>query len=142
MGADAFTLAREIAEGDCEMTPEAVRWLREGMRRFLAGDDLAVSLRLTGSCRKRARNEALLRAAAILDDGRGLPPWGLSHQLAAAQARFESAVWPRCKADEAAELSALNSALRDAFATGAKPLRDPRRLYDLLATDKPVLICQ
>lgn len=141
MGADAFMLARKIAEGGCEITPEMMRWLRDGMHRFLAGENLAVSLRLTGACRKKARNEALLRAAAILDDGRGLSPWELSRQLAVAQVRFESAVWPRYRAGEAADLSGLNSALRDAFATGAKPL-EQRRLYDLLATDKPVLICQ
>lgn len=142
MVVDAFRMAREIAEGDNEVSPEAVRWLREGLRRFLAGDDLAVALRLTGACRKKARNEALLRAAAILDDGRGLSPWELSRQLALAQARFESAVWPRYRAGEAADLSALNSALRDAFVTRAKPLREQRRLYDLFATDKPGLICQ
>lgn len=142
MVVDAFLLAREIAEGDNEVSPEAVRWLREGMRRFLAGGDLAVALRLTGACRKKARNEALLRAAAILDDGRGLSPWKLSRQLAQAQDRFESVVWPRCRAGKTTELSALDSTFRDAFATGAKPLRAADRLYDLLVADKPDLICQ
>lgn len=142
MAADAFMLARQIADDEGEITPEATRWLREGMRRFLAGEKLTVSLHLTGTDQKRERNDALLRAAAILDDGRDLTPWQLSRQLAQAQERFESVVWPRCRAGKAVELSALNSAFRDAFATGAKPLRAAERLYDLIATDKPDLICQ
>lgn len=142
MAVDAFRLAREIAEGEGDLAPEAVRWLRAGMRRFLAGDNLAVSLHLSGTDRKRERNDALLRAAAILDDGRDLPPWELSRQLAQAQTKFESVVWPRCRVGRATDLSALNSALQDAFATGAKPLRAKERLYDLLTADKPGLICQ
>lgn len=142
MAVDAFRLAREIAEGDNEVSPDAVRWLREGLRRFLAGEELAVSLHLTGTDGKRERNAALLSAAAILDDGRGLTPWKLSRQLAQAQDRFESVIWPRCRAGKATDLSALDSAFRDAFATGVKPLRAADRLYDLLVTDKPDLICQ
>lgn len=142
MVVEAFRLAREIADGEGDLTPEAVRWLRDGMRRFLADEKLAVSLHLTDTDGKMERNAALLRAAAILDDGRGLTPWKLSRQLAQAQDRFESVTWPRCRAGKATELSALDSAFRDAFATGVKPLRAADRLYDLLVTDKPDLICQ
>lgn len=142
MAVDAFRLAREIAEGDNEVSPDAVRWLREGIRRFLAGDDLADALRLTNAHRVKARNEALLRAAAILDDGRGLAPWELARLLESALARFETAFQPRCKQIKSAGMSPLNAALRDAF-TGARPLRGQRRLYDLLlAADNFPRNCQ
>jgi hypothetical protein len=142
MAVDAFRLAREIAEGEGDLAPEAVRWLREGVRRFLAGDDLADALRLTNAHRVKARNEALLRTAAILDDGRGLSPWELARLLEAALARFETAFQPRRKQIKSAGLSPLNAALRDAF-TGARPLRGQRRLYDLLlAADNFPRNCQ
>ena len=131
MAVDAFRLAREIAEGDNEVSPEAVCWLREGIRCFLTGNDLADALRLTTAHRIKARSEALLRAAAILDDGRGLSPWELARLLEAALARFETAFQPRCKQVKSAGLSPLNVALCGAF-TGARQLRGQRRLYDLL----------
>jgi hypothetical protein len=125
-------LAERLADGG-SLDDEALDWLAQGLRRFLAGDaPLDVCLRLTASNRMATRNRALLRAAGILDAGRNLPAWELAGHLAHEVNRFETAIWPRIQQGTQGPLSPLQSALRDAFATGAKVLTSRRRLYDLL----------
>lgn len=125
-------IAERLAAGG-SLDDEALAWLAHGLRRFLAGDaPLEVCLRLTASNRISARNSALLCAAGILDAGRNLPAWELADYLAHAVNRFETVTWPRIQSGQQGPLSPLQTALRDAFATGAKPLTSQRRLYDLL----------
>ena len=123
-------LAERLAAGDPD--PEALAWLAHGLRRFLAGAaPLDVCLRLTASNRISTRNRALIRAAGILDAGQNLPAWELADRLRQAVNRFE-AVWKRIQAGAQDPLSPLQSALRDAFASGARPLTSQRRLYELI----------
>lgn len=133
---DVLEIVSRIIDGD--LPPEALPWLQVGFQRYMRGEaPLEVCLRLTGANRIRARNTALLRAAAILDDDRGLSPWKLAGELAQAIRRFQSV---RCVTEN---LSPLNASLQSAFAAGAKPLRARERLYDLLrGTDKLPMNCQ
>jgi hypothetical protein len=125
-------IAERLADGGT-LDPEALAWLSQGLKRYLRGDaPLDVCLRLTASNKIATRNRALLRAAGILDAGRNMPAWELAELLAKAVNRFESVTWPRIQQGMQDTLTPLQTALRDAFATGAKPLTSRRRLYDLL----------
>ena len=128
---EPLVLAERLAAGDPD--PEALAWLAHGLRRFLAGAaPLDVCLRLTASNRIATRNRALIRAAGILYADQHLPPWELADRLRQAVNRFETVTWKRIQAGAQDPLSPLQSALRDAFASGAKPLTSQRRLYELI----------
>lgn len=91
--ADPVMLARRAANGEASAIIN--EWLSGGMARYLAGERLDVALRLDRVNRIRQRNEALLKAAELLDDGRG--PWPLARRLQDAIERFEFDVWPRAR---------------------------------------------
>jgi|GEM_PF-4901757 len=126
-------IAERLADGG-SLDPEALAWLSQGLKRYLRGDaPLDVCLRLTASNKIATRNRALLRAAGILDAGRNLPAWELARHLSHEVNRFQTAVWPRIQTGaQNVTLTPLQSALRDAFATRAKPLTSRQRLYDLI----------
>jgi hypothetical protein len=129
---DSIALAQAVVAG--QWPPEALPWLQGGLRAYLAGGQpLEDALGLTRPNRVKVRNAALMRAARILDDGRGRPPWELAGLLEQAIRRFEGDTLKRIRAGTAMELSPLNSALAEAWGGGARPLRSRRRLYDLLA---------
>ncbi|MDP2111870.1 MAG: hypothetical protein Q8N48_02585 [Thiobacillus sp.] len=127
-------LAERFAAGE-PPTAATLGWLRTSIQRILRGDAPAdVCLRLTMACRKAARNDALIRAARIVDAGRGLSAWHLAELVRQAVNRFETVTLPRIRRGDAGELSPLDSELRDAFATGAPPLTTQHRIYDVLAS--------
>ncbi|MFN3545441.1 MAG: hypothetical protein ACK4UX_11400 [Thiobacillus sp.] len=127
-------LAVRLAAG---AAPDAatLAWLRAGFEKFLHGDaPLHVSLRLTVGNRAAARNACLVRAAQILDAGRGLSAWHLAELVRQAVARFESVIAPRIQRGDAGVLTPLDAALHDAFASGAVPLRSQHRIFFVLAS--------
>jgi hypothetical protein len=132
--ADPIALAHALAHDDGpDLPPGALAWLRAGMRRFLRGDaSLDVALQLTGARRVATRNAALLRAATLLAAGTEVSDWNQAAQLAGAIKRFESVILPRWRRDEAMYLCDVDAALLAAHQSGARKLRSPRRLYDLL----------
>lgn len=91
-------LARRAVAVD--FSPEAATWLAEGMRRHLAGDDLARAFGLDRASPIRQRNRALRSAAALLDQDDG--PWRFACRLEAAIWRYEGRIRP------------LNNAIKDA----------------------------
>jgi hypothetical protein len=127
-------MAERTAAGEL---PDAntLAWHAESWRRFLSGHgSLEVCFRVTMGNRKAARNDALIRAAQIIDAGRGLSSWHLAELVRQAVKRFELVTLPRIQRGDADELSPLDSELRDAFATGAPPLTTQHRIYDVLAS--------
>ncbi len=132
---DAVALAHDIAlADDGEALPdEATAWLRSGLRRWLRGEaDLVIALQLHRGAHQASRNRALLKAASILDDDRGLTAWALSELLYKAQLRFEAHTLVQIKRGIPRSLSPLDEALLEAWRSNARPLRSRRRLYDLL----------
>lgn len=125
--------AVRIAAGE-PLDDDDLAWLRVGFQRWLRGDGTAEHcFRLTGGNRMAARNAALVRAARILDAGQGQSAWHLAELVRQAIVRFESVIIERIHRGDAGELSAVDAALRDAFASGAQPLRSQQRIYDQLA---------
>jgi hypothetical protein len=126
-------LAERLAAGE-PPTAATLGWLRTSLQRILRGDAPAdVCLRLTMACRKAARNDALIRAAQIIDAGRGLSAWHLAELVRQAVKRFETVILPRIQRGDAGALSPLDSELRDAFATGAPPLTSRQRIFGVLS---------
>lgn len=124
---NAATLANLAAQG--EFSPQVQAWLARGLAQYLAGDPLEQALGLTGGSRVQTRNLHLLEAAMILDDGRGLTDWRLAGELRAAILRR---LHRGSSGDHDVDL-----VLQAAEATGVRPLRSRRRLYELL-TNSPV----
>lgn len=121
---NAATLANLAAQG--EFSPEVRQWLRLGLAAYLAGDSLEQALGLTGGSRVQARNGRLVAAAKIIDAGRGLTNWRLAGELRAAILR-------RLHRGSSGD-TAVDLVLQAAEATGARPLRSRRRLFDLLTS--------
>lgn len=129
-------LAARLAAGEAPDTA-TVRWLCRGFQNFYRGcGPLDVCLQLTAGNRISARNAALALAAQIIDAGRGLSAWHLAELVRQAADRFESLTLPRLRRGVAGTLTPLDSALRDAFAAGAAPLRSRQRIYDVISTFK------
>lgn len=121
-------LVRRAAAGD--FSPEVAAWLAEGMRRHLAGDDLAQAFGLDRASRLRQRNRALRAAAALLDQDDG--PWRCACRLAAAIRRYEARIRPLLKRDPHMPLAPLDQALRQAFDTGERVPSTARNLFELI----------
>ena len=126
-GPDPSTaLARRAAAGDVD---EHVRaWLAEGFARHAAGEPLEHALRLDRASRLRQRDAELLRAAQAL--GEQPSTWALAIALEAAVRRFRDRVQPFLADGRA--LGELDTALRDAFATGERVPTGRRQLWELL----------
>ncbi|WP_231378036.1 hypothetical protein [Thioalkalivibrio sp. ALE12] len=114
-----------------EMPPEAARWLRTGLRRYLDGDALENALHLTGTDLLRVRNRALKQAAMILDPDSELSAWDRAGRLARDLKRFEASTWPRVRHTDGTDLAPYRRALFDVLRSGAPPARSQRRIYDL-----------
>lgn len=121
-------LAHRLAAGD--LSPEVAKWLSDGMRRHLAGEDLEHALGLDRTAALRRRNQALLQAAALLGDDDGA--WRCACRLAAAIRRYDARVAPLLERDPERELAPIDEALRRAFETGQRIPRTPRNLYELI----------
>lgn len=131
--ANPILLAERLAAGE---PPDAqcLEWLRVGFKLFLRGAGPAdVCLRLTGASRMAARNGALIRAAHLIDGGRGISAWQLAELLRQDVVRFRGVTLSRIQRGDAGELTPVQAALADAFASGAQPLTSRQRLYDLLS---------
>lgn len=130
MTVDTLLLLTRAAKGDAvELPADLAAALLQA-----APADLPVLLGLDRASRTRRRNAALARAAALLAaDGCGA--WIAAGRLAAAIERFERALWPALLGGAHLELSDIEHALREAFATGATPVTCQRRLFELLRTD-------
>lgn len=119
--------AREPPDAGC------LEWLYTSCARIQHGDGPAdVCLQLTGTNRMTARNKALIRAAHLIDDGRGFSAWQLSELLQHAVLQFRDITLPRIPRGDAGELTPVQVALADAFASGAMPLTSRGSLYKLL----------
>lgn len=131
--ANPILLAERLAAGE-PPNAECLEWLRVGFKRFLHGDGaVEVCLRLTGTSRMGARNKALIRAAHLIDGGRGISAWQLAELLRQAVVRFMDVTLPRIQRGDAGELTPVQAALADAFASGAQPLTSRQSLYNLLS---------
>lgn len=133
---DPLALAAEISrlEPGAQLSAAHVEWISSGLRRFLRGDGtLEDCLFLNGAARVRARNRALLKAAEILDDGRGIRPNPLAGMLERAISRFENLYPPHRREQKHVDgMTPLNLAIYQAFTSGARALKSQRKLHDLL----------
>jgi hypothetical protein len=133
MESNPILLAERIAAGE---PPDAatLEWQHVGFKRWQRGDGtLEVCLGLTGGNRMTARNKALIRAAHLIDGEQRLSAWQLAELLRQAVVRFRDVTLERIQRGDAGELTPLQAALADAFASGAQPLTSRQRLYDLLS---------
>lgn len=120
--------AREPPDAQC------LEWLYTSFGHIHRGDGpVDVCLGLTGASRVGARNKALIRAAHLIDGGRGISAWQLAELLRQAVVRFRDVTLKRIQRGDAGELTPVQAALADAFASGAQPLTSRQRLYDLLS---------
>lgn len=132
MEANPILMAERQANGE-PPDAETLAWWQIGLQRWWRGEGtLEVCLRLTGSYRIRARNAALIRAAGLIDNGQGNSAWQLAELLRQAVVQFRVVTLPRIQRGDAGELTPLQSALADAFASGAMPLTTQKSLYDKL----------
>lgn len=123
----ASLAAREPPDAGC------LEWLYASCARIQHGDGPAdVCFQLTGANRMTARNKALIRAAHLIDDGRGFSAWQLSKLLQQAVVRFRDITLPLIQRGDAGELTPVQVALAAALASGAMPLTSRQSLYDLL----------
>jgi hypothetical protein len=128
------TLLRKL-QALASADPVVSAWLSHGVTRYRSGERLDVALGLTGAAAVNARNQALLDAAADLDEP-GLSRWALAGRLEDSIKHFETLVLPRIRRGAQIPLSPLQGSLMAALSSGASMLRSRRRLFDLL-TDCP-----
>lgn len=131
MSLDLLQRTLRTLEDDAALPPEAARWLRTGLRRYLDGDALENALHLSGTDLLRERNRALRRAAAIIDPDAHMSAWERAGRLTTDLRRFEADVWPRVRHTDGASLGPYRRALFDVLQSGAPPVRSQRRIYDL-----------
>ena len=109
---------------------EATRaWLQIAFSQWLAGETLENALRLDRASLIRQRNQWLLEAARLLDDGSGT--WRQAGRLAAAIRRYQNRVAPLVRRDPFYPLGDIDRALCRAFSAG-RPPTSQRKLYDFL----------
>lgn len=100
--------------------PPLAEWLRAGVMRWERdGEDLARALELCGGRARRLRNQALCRAAALLDPDGRLGPWQRANRLAEEIKHFSRSVAGR---RPPATYSPLQAALADALQVGKVPV--------------------
>lgn len=105
-------LARRAAAGD--MAPEVLVWVRTGLARHLAGDDLEQAMGLDRASRLRQRNQALQEAAALLAPV--ADPWPAAGRLAEAVRHYQDRTATPVQRDPARALSPLDTLLCSAYA--------------------------
>jgi hypothetical protein len=119
---------RAAAGEPVQLPPELARQLLACSNNAEAAACLGLSL----PQRIRVRNNALVEAARVLATD-GVSTWQAATRLAQAIRRFERALWPALRAGQAIPLTPHESALWRAYSVrGARPLRSPRKLFDLL----------
>lgn len=113
---------------------EVVAWLRAGFGRYLSGasPNLEVALQLSSVGRKKARDQALLAAAEVLDPRRELVPHARAGLLAEKIARFEGNALLLTKRSTPSNLTLLDQCLLQAFRAGGRMRRSQRDLFRLL----------
>ena len=129
MSAVLETLLRAASgEQAVQLRPELARKLLS-----CANDgEIAACLGLSLRQRVRVRNDALAQAAQELGAD-GCTTWQAAQRLAQAVRRFERALLPVLQAGQDLPLSPHESALWVAYqVSGIRPLRSPRKLYQLL----------
>lgn len=80
----------------------------------------------TGNGARRRRDAALRRAGELIDPDRALGPWRLAERLAAAVAGYER------RRQLGHPLGAVDLAIGEALASGARPVRTARGLFNVL----------
>lgn len=120
-----------LAQPDAEVH----RWLASALAEWRRGGiSLDRSLGLTGPVAIRARDAALRRAAALLDDGR--TPWETAGKLERAINHFETTAWKRLRYQAPPDLPPLKLALYEAFMVAElgrlQMLRCRRALWNLI----------
>lgn len=120
-------------------SPETLRWLREGFRRYRDGEPLNAALGLNAvhsrgaayAIRHRAMVARLRQAAGLLPDG---STWTRAELLAGQVRRFREYRWPRLRHHAEAPdcLAPLDRELFGAFRAGKVP-ESASRLYEILA---------
>jgi hypothetical protein len=128
-------MARDLASGQPVDADVAVEWMRQALRHWERGLSLEAALGLDGSCRVRRRNQALIAAADLIQDGRNLSAWQLSGLLAARLQQFEQSKLIAYRRGVTVNFDSVESHLLAAAESGAVPMRSQRRLYELLKTD-------
>lgn len=131
--ADALDSVLRAAAGEPMVLPQALAW------KLLAcanDGEVAVALGLGLADRIRMRNTALVEAARVLATD-GCTTWQAAQRLAQAVQRFERALLPALRAGMAPSLTPHEAALWRAYLVrGARPLRNPSKLYQLLLLSK------
>lgn len=127
----------ELLDGEA-ISPETVRWLRDGFRRYRDGEPLNAALGLNAvhsrgapyAIRHRAMVKHLRQAAGLMPY---TTPWTRAELLAGQIRRFREFRWPRLRHHtEAPEcLAPLDRALFGAFKAGKVP-ESASRLYQIL----------
>lgn len=135
--APALDHLAELLDGGTP-SPEALRWLREGFRRYRDGEPLNAALGLNAvhsrgaayAIRRRAMVGHLRQAAALLPE---TTAWTRAELLAGQIRRFREFRWPKLRHHAEAPdcLAPLDRALFGAFKAGTVP-ESPSRLYQIL----------
>ena len=120
-------LLQRAADGEPVALPQALA------RTLLAAPsdaELASALGLTRAQRIKTRDQHLIAAAQLLDDGCAV--WHLAGRLAQAIQRFRRRLLPALRAGAELDLSPVEAELWRAFRVGTRHLLCRRRLYELL----------
>jgi hypothetical protein len=128
----------ELAE---QHNAELHTWLAGGIRRWRDGEDLDRALGLNGRGARRAAEDALLRAGAILDPAGTCSPSMLATRIAGDLQRFKACRWPTVRAyDTPHNLTPIERELWSALKSSEGVRCSARRIFDLLTSRGP--FCQ
>lgn len=124
-------LADRAARG--QFDGDVLEWIAAGMAAWKRGESIESALKLDRARRIREHNAALLSAAhTIRQQIPGRSTWAVAGRLAKAIRHFETRIAPTLTVDPCRELSALDTAIYAALATGHRGPRTQRKLFDLL----------
>jgi len=113
--------------------PDLHAWLVSGFQKWRGGECLDRALGLNGRGARRAAEDALLRAARLLDPDGARSGWELARNLADALQYFKDKTWPRTRLlDEPDGLSALDLELWTSLKNSEGVRCSPRRLHELI----------
>ncbi len=113
--------------------PDLHVWLANGIDRWRDGELLDRALDLNGRGAKLAADDALLRAAEILDPEGTYSPWILARKLADVLQHFKSNLWPRARLSNAPDgLTDMERELWVALKSSDGVRSSARRIFDLL----------
>lgn len=120
-------LVERAANGD--MAPDVQRWLSDGFKAHLHGEELNTALGLDAVSRKREVYR-LIADLGVLLGGDGCAAWPLAGRVEAAISRFELRVLPRLRAGQARLTGPSDVVLARLFRSGVLFPREQRQIYE------------